>query len=378
MTETIAQTLEYEHQTATMPVGQELRAAYLPVCQEAIDSLSVSSQGPADESAASQMATRAASRTWWQQLPGELKRYGVDPATADNLQLAARHSVDFDYKGEATGQGFTVFEIGEQEEDREAIDTVVRTLELIDQWSGGLLAASPNRLNVALTNGFRLHSTQYKNNDGSRRQTAGLAYDNMILISMPYIKDLVAEYPGMDFHNLLATTVVHEVLGHRVEGTVEGDTGTYFRKHFQYSDSGPGNSYPKIFRVITSKDGVIDTHPVREYGSTGAVEDVATSIDSTVAAAMGWELTNRNSPRFANTPDAHRDELVMQLLDTGAKLAKERGYTGVPGYVGSEVYYDVNNQPQPARNVHTTVSYGEDALQQELRAIVAASSSSRR
>ncbi len=318
----------------------------------------------------SQASWKAYRDSWWANTSLRLKELGADPEQADNFPIAAKHTLDIVVDGNRTGQGFDVFEVGEPEEDREAIATAFETLKIIDQFSGGLLAADPDRPSVILSNGIRLG----QNREGG--EYGGAAFPGGVVVNMPALKEMARE-AGADFYALLSVVIVHEALGHGLERLVKGDSGRYFPEHFKYSYKRvPGEIFDDVHESVVARDALMaaSSQPIREYGKTAPSEDFATSVDAAVAEVMGWDKGVAALPRFNSSPDAYRTELVLRLMQEAADIAKKYGYT--PGIVGSEVRYVTGPDGnlagvEPARKVEVTTVAGEQAVREEIDKMVA-------
>lgn len=315
-------------------------------------------------------ATREAyAGSWWVSVSKTLKNYAADPAQAHDIQLAAKHTLDIVYDGKPTDQRYEVFEIGEAEPDPAASAIIFDTLKLIDQASGGALAANPNRPRVILSNGIRM--VENPNGEG---EALGFADPSIVLINTSGLRD-VAERNGTNFHELLAVTTVHELLGHGLERAVMQNTGRYFPQYFNYSSAHTsGEMFNQVHDTIEPKDAVhAGSQPVREYGRVSPSDDLATSVDAVVGKAMGWDKSTDKYPRMRSETDAYRRDLVMQLMDTAADNASK--YDANPGIVGSEIRYLTDDAGkvvgvEPARKLETTTTSGPEAIKQEIDAQV--------
>jgi hypothetical protein len=312
---------------------------------------------------------QALSHSWWTRLTEDLKQHGLDPEQADTLQITAKHTADIVVDGEQqVDQSFEVFEVGETPAEKGSLETTFNTLRLLDQFSGGLLAANPNRPKILLGNDTRLA----KNNSGV--EVAGTADAEYIFINTSSIAEKAAQV-GADEHEVLAAVIIHEMLGHGLERLVEGEAGTYFKKHFNYSKQHvEGKFFDSIHESITPKDdSKYGSEPVREYGRVNAAEDLATSVETTVGEALGLNnSTNKIETTKGNT-DSYRTELVMGLMDTAAQQALK--YRNTPGIVGSELRYlhdDEGNLTgvEPARKFDIKTVSGEVAIREEVEKII--------
>jgi hypothetical protein len=271
--------------------------------------------------------------------------------------------LDVSYDGKATDQKYEVFEVGEAEDDPEITSVVFETLNLIDQATGGAMAIDQNRPRIILSHGIPLRESPNSGAEG-----LGFANDQMIYLNTSGLQRVAKEHGG-DFHELVSVVLVHELLGHGLERRVMGETGKYFPQHFEYSDEKvAGSVYKSVHAKITPKEGSHEgSRPVREYGQVNPSEDVATSVDSLVAKAMGWKTDKY--PRFMSDADEYRYELVMRLMEKAAAVAGGRKEN--PGFIGSEVRYTTDEQDghvavEPARKLLPTTLYGADALRAEV------------
>lgn len=302
---------------------------------------------------------------WWFNVQSSLKHNSVEEL--DELKIAAKHTVDIVVDGEKQAdQFFEVYEAGEQKADEDSLNTVFETLRLIDQFSGGLLAADPKRPKVILGNNIRL-----KRNKGGD-ELKGFATDGFAFINMDAIAES-SQQANADYQEMLAVVVVHEILGHNLEGLVD-KVGGYFGEYFDYSESKtPGEHFDSIHESITPKDASkSDSLPVREYGAVNPAEDLATSVDATVSEALGFNKSTEKITKLASNTDEYRKQLVMELMDRAAKQAKQ--YSNTPGFVGSEIRYsnDENGELKikPARELAINSITGEDAAQEEVYKII--------
>lgn len=316
---------------------------------------------------ADQAAQKASKDAWWIRMSSALQDLGADRETADTAPLVERHDIAVTVEGKDTGQGFEVFEIGEKEQDEEAVGAVFSALETVDQFSGGLLAASSDKPRIVLLNDVKLG----QNNGGG--ETGGAAIPGVVLLNMPALKEMARE-SGADFHALVATSTVHEILGHDLERLTQSRTGTYFSQHFNYSrEREKGEIFDEVHVSVNPKDETLHSHPVREYGKVNASEDFATSVDAAVATAMGWSEDIKNLPRFASTEDAHRTELALELMQKAAEAALQYDHT--PGIVGSEIRFRTDEQgkvmrAEPLRKMEITTTPGDVALKQEVQKLI--------
>lgn len=386
--ETLIDTTELTPQPNGLPTGEALRQSYklefttldLPSKYRVTDDFFESNvvyDGPEPDIQTirdrfvSQAAETAYADSWWVQAAARLIDKGADPALVDNLSVTAKYDVDVLADGEPTGQGFEVFEIGERETDEDAVKTVFDTLRLVDQYSGGLLAADPERPVIALANNIRLGS----NKNGG--EVGGVAFGGGIVINMSALKDMAAEADA-DFHELLAIVVTHEILGHSLEklSTKDRRSGQHFGRHFDYSQKRvPGEIFDDIHAAIEPKDSARHgSQPVREYGKVNSSEDFATSVDATVADAMGWSATADKIPRFKSEVDRHRRDLAIELMQRAASRALKHEHT--PGFVGSNLRYRSDNENQATgveqvREFEITPHYDNQIAQREIEAMIA-------
>lgn len=310
-------------------------------------------------------ATREAyGSSWWVHLSNFLKQYAVDPTQAGAIHLAAKHTLDIVHDDKPTDQQYEVFEVGDEEPDATASTVVFDTLQLVDQFSGGAIAANPKRPKIVLGNGIRLQE-----NPNGEGEGLGFTNSEVIFINTSGLREVAARH-GASFNELLAVTTVHEVLGHDLERTVMKDTGRYFPQFFDYSwDRSGGEIFKSVHTDIKPKDtSHAESQPVREYGQVSASEDFATSVDAVVAKSMDWTGSTNKYPRMRSEVDAHRRDLVIKLMDEAALAASK--HDANPGIVGSEVRYVEDEYGQiavePARQLHITTVSGQEAARQEI------------
>jgi len=321
-------------------------------------------------------AKTAYDSSWWRQTLSSLKEnYASDPDLVDEVQLTAKHNFNIKADGKPTKQGFEVYEIGEPAENQEILDALHDSLTAIDQFSGGLMASDANRPKIVLANGIRFVSNHHG------QETFGYARPEVVVVNVSAVKD-EAEHTGADLHDLMATIVTHELLGHGMERVTKGP-GEYYNEHFDYSeDLEAGEQFTEVHASITPKsDEYIGSQPVREYGRRSPDEDLATSVDATVAEAMGWAPGVQILPRFKSTPDAHRSDLAIQLMqDAADKAAADVTYLpdnrNKPGIVGSEIVPIKNDQNEiigfePVRQLELTTVSGRQAMKDDIAKEVA-------
>jgi hypothetical protein len=373
---------------ALLPQGDSLRATYksmfealeLPRTYRVTENYAeanvfVSNPKPSIEELQDGYVARAVDKasywdeSWWRKLSSGLEEHGADPAEAWNVSIAQKHILDVVVDDKRISQSVEVYEVGDIEQDRAAVGVVFDTLRLIDQASGGLIFAGPECPRIILGNGVKLEDID----DGG--ETGGFAGSGIVYLNMPALKEL-AQGAGANFHELVATSLVHEVLGHDLERNVTGYAGSYFTEHFDYSDKREnGAMFKNLHESVTPKDssGPKESRPVREYGRRNPAEDFATSVDATVAEAMGWVTATDKMPRMKSEVDSFRRELVLDLMDRAAVMA--RSYGDVPGFLGSELRYVTDKSGiatgvEPLRKIEVTTIFGQDAVKEEIQRIV--------
>lgn len=312
-----------------------------------------------------QAPRRAQQASWWtQDCSRAEKSFGI--AGLHELPLLGKHHIDITVKGNTVGAGYDVLELN-QAADPKVIETTIAALKLCDQLSGGLLSAQPSTTRVLLVGGVDT-SLEADN----RPELIGLATDSATIISIEALKRARGVTED-NFYQLLSTVVVHEVLGHVLEYCVESTYGRNFADHFSYTDFGPGKLENEIAHTVTSRDPDIPSQPVREHGRRNSSEDLATSVDATVAAAMGWDKALHGIDRASSELDAHRRDLVLAFLGKAAKKALV--YKHTPGTVSSDLVYREADESGPARHeplrhMEVTRFRGNDAVQSELERVV--------
>lgn len=306
---------------------------------------------------------------WWYSLPAVLEANGASAEDANTLEVSSKHTAEIVVDGKPQeGQFFEVFEVGETKADDQSLETVFETLQLLDQFSGGLLAADPKRPKLILSNDLRFGA----NNGGE--EFKGVATDSYIVINMAGVAESAAK-AGADPQEVLAVVIIHEMLGHGLDSLVAGRHGAYFNQHFHYSEERqPGAQFKSVHAHVEAKDEQAPhSHPVREYGGMNAAEDLATSVDASMSNVLGMNESLDKIPVMASKVDQHRSNLVMALMDEAAKQAAK--FDNTPGVVGSEIRYvfDENGQVQgteAARQLRTSVMSGEAAVQAEVAKFV--------
>jgi hypothetical protein len=113
--------------------------------------------------------------------------------------------------------------------------------------------------------------------------------------------------------------------------------------------------------------------PVREYGKVRNDEDLATSVDTTVGAVMGWKENVDKIPRWRGQIDSYRAELVTELMGVAAEAA--RRYDNTPGFVGSEIRYTTDTDGnvsgvEPVRKMNVSHTPGQEAVHEELEKVI--------
>ncbi len=137
----------------------------------------------------------AVNDSWWKCFAEHLERYAVEPQQAKNLYLHAKHSANITVDGQPTAQGFEIYEFGAAAQNPLALRKVFETLGHIDQLSGGLLSADPQRPRLALLDGFRM-----RDNRGIG-ETLGSANSSFVWLNVTGISE-AAQEAGDDLLNL--------------------------------------------------------------------------------------------------------------------------------------------------------------------------------
>jgi hypothetical protein len=308
----------------------------------------------------------AYSRSWWTSIKPYLKNYVSNPDDPNLIRIVSKHTLEVVVDGNETGQNFEIFELGEEQEDKACLDTVFKTLELLDQMSGGLLSSDPRRPKILLTNAKLTDKA-------SGRPVGGLASEKSVMLSISNIYELADEHQA-DPQQLLATVLTHEILGHSLERLVHGKPGEYFKDYFDYSEArNKGKLYKDIHNQITPKDKNIQSEPMREYGYKNPSEDFATSVDTTIAEAMGWSRTTNKLDRFRGKVDSYRRDLVIKLMQAAAKNASK--YEATAGDVATEIEYEYDNNGEaiaikPKRKYIAETTPGTEAVRNELNKVL--------
>lgn len=276
-----------------------------------------------------------AAASWWAETEKSLVRSGVVPEEARKA-ITLRRAHEFTVLTPEGPAGFyEVMECGDSEEAQITEDemaAIVKTLEVIDQFTGGALVNSPNRRRI-ITAAVNIPHPQNR-----AEGVAGVAYQNGTLLNLREIRRLAGEYQ-LEVGVMLGVVLVHEQLGHQLERFAKNGTGKVFPEHFDYSEEKvAGKFFHKIHKSITPRDKAnTESKPVREYGYVNPAEDFATSVDAAISEAMGWDYETANE-RSSSIPDRHRSDIIMGLMDDVAKAAKKKYGQGT-GFVGSPVSY---------------------------------------
>lgn len=303
---------------------------------------------------------------WWFGVQNSLGHNTLDGAS--DLKVAAKHTVNIEANGEKQPDQFLeVYEMGDKRVDEESLKTVFETLGLIDQFSGGLISADPNRPKIIIGSNMRLR----RNNGGE--ELKGYVSEGFTFINLDAIAER-AEQAGVDYQEMVAVVTIHEILGHNLEKLVYSKTGKYFEEHFDYSeDKVPGEHFDSVHSSITPKDiSKSESKPVREYGSVNPAEDLATVVDASMSQALGLNKGINKVAILSSQEDDYRKSLVMELMDKAAQQAKQ--YQNTPGFVGSEITYTTDQNGElkvkPVRELSIKSISGEEAVQEEIHKII--------
>lgn len=304
-------------------------------------------------------------KAWWVKLQKTLSR----EVMPEPINILAKHVLEMEAHGKDTEQQYDVFEVGDKPLTEEERKIVFSTLKLIDQFSGGLLSTEEARRPIV----FGDISLPAKSGIAHEESApAGINNADLTYINMDIVRS-DAEKSDVDIHDRFAAVIVHEILGHHLEHTVEGNTGDTFERHFDYSEERKEGTMFNIHSSITPKDPAIESNPVSEYGHRNAAEDLATSVEASVAEALGWK--DNLSARFHDpaTVDSHRRDIVLDLMQAAAEKAMSN--EGTPGFVGSEIEYTKdgtgNLRVVPVRQYKIQATYGEDARREEIAKLTA-------
>lgn len=303
------------------------------------------------------IANNARFCSWWCDIKGSLKQLKDEEPSSNEMMIFAKHTFTPTVDGAVMQVGYEVYEMGAPSDETD-IEIVANTLNIIDQYSGGALVGS----RVVLVNDM--------SNRGSD-ESLGINSERATYLNIKAIHEL-AESSGVSPSDILATALVHELLGHGLERWRFGDAGVLFPEHFEYSeDFTEGDIYKAIHTAIRAKDEAYQlSQPVREYGAVTPAEDLAASVDAEVAKAENWQTGP--IPRLASKTDEYRRDLIMQMMGEAAEMVN-RG-AGNPGFVGAEIRYIKDNKGNvvgsgPARTLEHTVVDAQTAIKQEMEDI---------
>lgn len=306
-------------------------------------------------SCAVNLAKDATRCSWWCGINDDLKFLKGEEPTTDEAAIFAKHSFIPAVDGVRMKDGYDVYEMGAPSNEAD-IETVANAMNIIDQYSGGALVRS----RVVLVSGM-----------SNKGECLGANTKDATYLNMRDIHEL-ADSTGVNPSDILATALVHEVLGHGLERWRFGDVDMLFPEHFEYSeDFTPGDIFSVIHTAIRAKDEAHShSQPMREYGAVAPSEDLATSVDATVSKAEGWDTTP--IPRFVSTIDEYRRDIVMQLMVEAAEMVGST--SGNPGFVGSEIRYIKDGEGHvigsgPARTIEHIVINAQTAIEQEAEEI---------
>jgi hypothetical protein len=330
--------------------------------QEFTEPLAPRQQEYVRNQAIDKMQFEAARNVWWTRIPASLKKYGFSEAEAASAsKIRAVHSVGIEQDGTPKGR-VDIYECGESPES-ELKDTerqaIVTALEIIDQFSGGTFMAGKGA-NKILTVSNEGMGPDVDHFIGSTNQ-------DFTMVNIGDIREYAAQ-KGVDSETLVAMTVAHEILGHKMEQLGEGRDGAYFSAHFDYSeDMKQSDKYGQLHAAVTPKDpSAAGSLPVREYGYSDAAEDLATTAENLYLNATDKSFIEKGVLDDSRS-DAYREDLMMRLFD---KIAAELHAEGIGyGYVGSPVSYaDGPEGPKLVRGRELKVSSlsSADALHREL------------
>jgi hypothetical protein len=306
-------------------------------------------------------AQNLAGKTWWAGLSSDLAHRGLSvEAQQEATSLQRKHALELMVNGEPTGKGYEIFECGADEAVTEQeLATAIKTVEMIDQLSGGALVESPSTRRLFLINGADIFSDDAKNKGlfGSTSQTGAF-------VNMRRVRE-AAQENGASTEEILAVTITHEMLGHQLEHATHVPGDRYFNKYFEYSDETQEGQLHKGVRMVTAKSAEgAGSQPVREYGSSAVAEDLATSVDALIADTYGWTNSTDKVKTLRSTPDSYRSELAMQLMDLAAAQAANTS-AGNPGAVASPLFRNESGELVAARQFkHHAYEPGEAVAQE--------------
>ena len=298
---------------------------------------------------------KVARSVWWKEFKDS--DLIASPDGVNRMKIHKRHTLEASHKGDALGQKIDVYEVGESQAEPDQMKVIFETLELIDQYTGGFMTDDTR---VIVTSGYESKKSK------SGASVLGYNNEDYTVINLDAVKERAARLK-MDEQKMLSTVLIHELLGHGLERKMEGQTGGYFKEHFDYSvetvptDKGLFEVHDSVIAKDLTKNNSV---PMREYGKTNSSEDFAVSVE----VSLGDD-SSRVVGLDEVTVDEYRRELVLEMMQRAAESAKNKG--GTPGYVGTEIEYraDQNGEMKivPLRKLAVETIEGKDAVKDEIR-----------
>ncbi len=318
----------------------------------------------------SQKATR---ELWWESFGSDFQARGVPAEKIGTLlKLRRQHKFELEVNGVSTDRAFEILECGDKDLTSGELKAISNTLVLIDQFSGGGMLEDLRSRRIVFVSSSD-PELQDKLPGGIAAPEEGVA------INMQYVHK-IAEKEGIEPEVLLSVFMVHEILGHQLERYSGVGLGHYFAHYFDYSEAKVSRetkdgSYKRkpIHESVVPKDKEkTGSQPVRKYGKTNSAEDMATATEELIESTMGWDKSLAESS-FKNIPDKYRRELLMQLMDSTAKWAKD-DFSVNPGVVASPIIYTKTPEGKTTiireRQFKHTVHNAQEAIKEELERVV--------
>ena len=313
----------------------------------------------------SKRLAKTKSHTWWAKTLNIIRDKLPDPSATDALQMTAVHHLTLEEDNQVQGD-FEIYDIGNEEIDEDTLKTVYATLQLIDQFAGGLISKDPRFKRVILVTGLDIGSGLGRRHDENSQILGYFNRTDEVVINISGIK-VKALNAAVSYNETLSAVLVHEVLGHALEKLIFNNNES-FNEHFDYSEERiTGEIYTSIHQDISPIEETLTetTQPVREYGWMNPAEDLATTVDGLVTRVMGWDLEKIKN--FKSNPDRYREVIIMRMMDMAAAKAREMGASGV---VGSRITFILdehgNTKVRPAQQPHVTTVTGEEYIKKTI------------
>lgn len=285
--------------------------------------------------------TLGANKVWW-----EHRRFG-----AADQPLSRAKTVQVEGNAQEGAGALDILEFLPEAEQLSPseMSAVVKTIEFIDQMSGGGVFVDPSSRRLIFGSDSQLKT--------DTSDVYGAAGSSGVEINMNKIRTEAAKFGDVPEH-ILAQVLVHEILGHQMEQFVEnGQTGKQFERAFDYSTEKVDSIVHKDLHAnITPKaSDAPATAPGNVYGSKDAAEDLAVTAEGTTQVMTG--TSEMNNPNLQVNRDTYREELLLKFLNEVAAKAQSDALDGQG--VGTPLKYEVDKNGkavgvESARPVTTT------------------------